>query len=73
MASTVFWNRRAGHDRRDHHEHRFNNRRATERRHPNSDNYVVVTARGGMDRFAVMMAVLTLLLLVLASYAILIS
>ena len=65
MTSSIILNRRSGEDRRHHYEHRFSNRRSSDRRRPNTDNYVLVMGQGGIDRFSVLVTGLTLALLAL--------
>ena len=69
MQSRIFWNRRAGFDRRVYDEHPYRESRGDERRGINSDDYVLVVGEGGIDRFTLLVALPLLALLLVLMFA----
>jgi hypothetical protein len=70
MTAAIFLNRRSGHDRRSSEQFHARELRLTERRSPNSDNYMLLIGDGGIDRFTMVTAGLLALLLILFVFAI---
>ena len=71
MNTQVFWDRRGGRDRRILDEHPQDNLRQLERRHPESDRYVLLLGSIGVDRvtlFVTLPILLVLAILMLMTY-----